>query len=64
MHKDINSLDTVINKISEVVCVCCLKDARVWKKTSANVVKYIDADRYTVIVPDEEVHKFRTCLHN
>jgi SAM-dependent methyltransferase len=44
--------------INKVVSVCCIKDLKTWKVTSRNVMQYIDALEYFVIVPDAEVEEF------
>jgi hypothetical protein len=46
-------------KIDQIICVCCARDARVWKIASAYIVKNIDSFHYKVIVPDGEIEIFK-----
>ena len=46
--------------LSEVVSVCCSKDALTWQKASEQIVKNISANQYKVIVPDIEVDQFKS----
>ena len=39
--------------------VCSFSDISIWKKTSRNILQYIDSKNYAVIVPDNEVIIFR-----
>lgn len=44
--------------IDEVISVCSAKDLDVWTVASKNIVQFIPAARYTVIVPDSQVDLF------
>ena len=44
--------------IDEVISVCSAKDLEVWTVASKNIVQFIPAARYTVIVPDSQVDLF------
>jgi len=46
-------------KIDQIICVCCAKDAQVWKIASAYIIKNIDSIHYKVIVPDSEIEIFK-----
>jgi hypothetical protein len=45
--------------LSEVVSVCCNKDALTWQKASDQILKNIPASQYKVIVPDIEASHFK-----
>ncbi len=44
--------------LAEVISVCSAKDIDVWTVASKHVVEFIGAERYTVIVPDQELELF------
>jgi hypothetical protein len=44
--------------LAEVISVCSAKDIDVWTVASKHVVEFIQAERYTVIVPDRELELF------
>jgi hypothetical protein len=44
--------------LAEVISVCSAKDIDVWTVASKHVVEFIEAERYTVIVPDRELELF------
>jgi hypothetical protein len=46
-------------KIDQIICVCCARDAPVWKIASMYITKNIDSVQYKVIVPDNEVELFK-----
>jgi hypothetical protein len=46
-------------KIDQIICVCCARDAIVWKIASMYITKNIDSVHYKVIVPDNEVELFK-----
>jgi hypothetical protein len=46
-------------KIDQIICVCCARDAIVWKIASMYITKNIDSVQYKVIVPDNEVELFK-----
>jgi hypothetical protein len=46
-------------KINQIICVCCARDAIVWKIASMYITKNIDSVQYKVIVPDNEVELFK-----
>jgi hypothetical protein len=45
--------------IDKLICVCCQRDAVVWKTASAFIVQNIDSKAYRVIVPDKDVNLFK-----
>lgn len=45
-------------RIDELISVCCMRDAEVWKIASTYIVQNIDSTHYKVIVPDNEVFQF------
>jgi hypothetical protein len=42
-----------------VVSVCAADHAAIWRRGAPNIVRYIAAKAYTVVVPDDEVKLFR-----
>lgn len=48
-----------MKKINKVVSVCSLKDIDVWKVSAPNVLKFISASRYEVVVPNADIEEFR-----
>lgn len=44
--------------LAEIISVCTVKDIDVWTVASKNIVQFIRAERYTVIVPDSELALF------
>jgi hypothetical protein len=48
-----------VKKIDQIICVCCARDAIVWKIASTYIAKNIDSVHYKVIVPDNEVELFK-----
>jgi hypothetical protein len=51
-------MSKVTTSIDEVISVCSAKDLDVWTVASKNIVQFIPAARYTVIVPDSQVDLF------
>lgn len=49
------------SQITTVFSVCAGRDIDVWSVASKYVKRYIDAEKYVVIVPDREVEQFRRC---
>ena len=45
--------------IDYLCSVCCLKDLKAWGVASAQIVKFIKAKKYYLIVPDAEVELFK-----
>lgn len=45
-------------KLTNIISVCNLRTIKVWKYASRNIIKYIQSDDYTVIVPKSEIKKF------
>ena len=52
-------MQRVSEKIDQIICVCCARDAIVWKIASTYIAKNIDSVHYKVIVPDNEVELFK-----
>ncbi|MEA9604647.1 DUF6492 family protein [Polynucleobacter sp. JS-JIR-II-c23] len=48
----------VVPVIDEVISVCSIKDIDVWTVAAKNIVRFISANHYTVIVPDAQVQMF------
>jgi hypothetical protein len=46
-------------KIDQIICVCCARDAPVWKIASTYIIKNIHSVHYKVIVPDSEIEIFK-----
>jgi hypothetical protein len=46
-------------QINSVISVCTAKDIKVWEIASRHIVQNIDSCNYCVIVPHNEVDKFR-----
>lgn len=46
-------------KFENIISVCHLKHLNVWKKTSINILKYIESENYTVIVPEKHLAIFK-----
>lgn len=46
-------------KLSNIFCTCIGKDIPVWKKTAGYLIQNIDAHAYHVIVPQNELTKFK-----
>lgn len=46
-------------KIHNSISLCTKKDAYVWSYASDRIVKYIDAEHYTLIVPSQQVDLFK-----
>jgi hypothetical protein len=44
--------------LAEIISVCTVKDIDVWTVASKHIVQFIQAERYTVIVPDDELALF------
>jgi hypothetical protein len=57
----INNTNASVNKseITEVISVCSAKDSETWKKASSYIIKNIQAQRYSIFVPDNEVALFK-----
>jgi hypothetical protein len=51
-------MSKVTASIDEVISVCSAKDLEVWTVASKNIVQFIPAAHYTVIVPDSQVALF------
>lgn len=45
--------------ISEVICVCSWGDAPTWEKAATRIVRNISARHYKLLVPDNELERFR-----
>ena len=45
--------------IDKLCSVCCLKDIKTWVVASTQIIKFIKAKKYYLIVPDAEVELFR-----
>jgi hypothetical protein len=45
-------------KFTNIISVSNLRTINVWKYASRNIIKYIQSDNYTVIVPKSEIKKF------
>jgi hypothetical protein len=45
--------------LAKVICVACKRDIGVWKIASLYIPEYIYANKYEVIVPDNEVNVFK-----
>jgi hypothetical protein len=54
---------TYPKKIDQVICVCCQRDAEVWKIASKYIIKNIDSKSYKVIVPENEANFFKKISH-
>jgi hypothetical protein len=48
-----------MSDIDKVISVCSAKDLPVWTVTAARITALIDASRYVVIVPEEDMSRFR-----
>lgn len=48
------------SKLDKIICVCCKKDAVTWKVASKYIAKNIEAEKYQVFVPDNEVSYFES----
>jgi hypothetical protein len=46
--------------ISELISVCCQKDVSTWEFSAPHIIKNIDALRYTLVVPDDELELFKS----
>ncbi len=46
-------------KFKKIISVCSKKDADVWKFASHKIIKFIESEKYEVIVPDSEVDLFK-----
>jgi hypothetical protein len=46
--------------LEKVICVACKRDMDVWKIASLYIPEYIYANKYEVIVPDNEVNVFKS----
>lgn len=56
---DLPVIQHVKEKIDQIICVCCERDATVWKIASTHITKNIESVHYKVIVPDNEVELFK-----
>ena len=45
--------------LDEIISLCCIQDAAIWKIASRQLLRKIPAKKYTVIVPDEDVSYFK-----
>jgi hypothetical protein len=45
-------------KITNIISVCNLRTINVWKYASQNIIKHIQSENYTVIVPKSDIKKF------
>jgi len=45
--------------IDELISVCCLKDIETWRITSSFIINNIEARKYKVVVPDQEIASFK-----
>jgi hypothetical protein len=54
---------TIIRPIARVISVCSKKDIATWSVVCKNIVRFIDANEYLIVVPDHEVDLFHevTC---
>ncbi len=48
----------MVSSVSRVICVCRLKDVKVWEIGSRYIVKNIHSQSYRVVVPHDEVDSF------
>jgi hypothetical protein len=46
-------------KIDQIISLCCKQDAITWQLANKAILKFIDAEQYTVIVPDSDVALFK-----
>ena len=46
-------------KFENIISVCHIKHLSVWKKASINIIKYIESENYTVIVPQIHLAIFK-----
>ena len=46
-------------KFENVISPCHGKHISVWKKASKNIIKFIDSENYTVIVPKKDLSLFK-----
>ena len=46
-------------KFENVITPCHSKDIKVWKVASKNIIKFIDSEKYTVIVPKKDLSLFK-----
>lgn len=46
-------------KFENVITPCHSKDIKVWKVASKNIIKFIDSENYTVIVPKKDLSLFK-----
>ena len=46
-------------KFENIISVCNIKHLSVWKKASINIIKYIESENYTVIVPQIHLAIFK-----
>lgn len=44
--------------IKKIVSTCSKKDIKTWQIVAKNILKYIDAEKYELIVPDREIEDF------
>ena len=47
-------------RLTKFISVCSKKDIETWKVASQNILKHIDAEKYTVIVPDRDIPVFKS----
>jgi len=52
------------NNFTTVISLCTLDHADVWKLTSKLLPRFLEADRFIVYVPDNQVSEFRTITDN
>lgn len=50
---------TKASPLGLVVSACRLADIGVWERASPRIIRFIESERYLVVVPDEEVPAFR-----
>lgn len=48
-----------MSQLDKVISVCCATDAGIWEVAAPQIIRYIPAERYEVIVPDSDIELFR-----
>lgn len=46
-------------KINEIISLCCKQDSEIWSMANEAIINNISAERYRVIVPDQDVELFK-----
>jgi hypothetical protein len=46
-------------KFNNIISFCLSRDIEVWKVASKNIIKFIDSEKYTVIVPKKDLSLFK-----